>query len=294
MNCGKYGHNLKSCIESVTSCGIICFHINLPNYKIEKFLFNKFLSIEDFNYQNIHYIDKINFHDTKIKFLLIQRKHSFSYIEFLRGLYKETDEYKIKSLFSLMSKSEIQLIKDNDFQTLWFNLWQKNKSKTFIKEMNTSMKKFNYLKSKNLIDYESEYDTPEWGFPKGRRNKYENNLDCANREFKEETNMTNYNLFERIGIMEEKFTGTNNINYRQIYYLASIETEYLVDMEDNYEIGNIGWYNIDDALKLIRPYDKTKLNMLNQLYFFLSILQKKIIENSSLRFKLSAKTSNAV
>lgn len=276
MNCGKYGHNFKSCKEPIISCGIICFNISLPNYKINKFLFNKFLNIEDFNYQNIHYIDKINFHDNKIKFLLIQRKHSFSYIEFLRGLYKETDEPKIKSLFNLMSKSEVQLIKDNDFQTLWFNLWKKNKSKTFIKEMNSSMKKFNNLKDNNLLKYESDYDDPEWGFPKGRRDKYENNLNCANREFKEETNIINYNLFERIETLEENFVGTNNISYKQIYYLAGIECEKLVDIGDNFEIGNIGWYTIDDALKLIRPYDTTKINMLNQLYFFLSILKNKI------------------
>ena len=276
MNCGKYGHNFKTCKEPIISCGIICFNISLPNYKIDKFLFNKFLNIEDFNYQNIHYIDKINFHNNKIKFLLIQRKHSFSYIEFLRGLYKETDEPKIKSLFNLMSKSEVQLIKDNDFQTLWFNLWKKNKSKTFIKEMNSSMKKFNNLKNNNLLKYESEYDDPEWGFPKGRRDKYENNLNCANREFKEETNIINYNLFERIETLEENFVGTNDISYKQIYYLAGIEYEKLVDIGDNFEIGNIGWYTIDDALKLIRPYDTTKINMLNQLYFFLSILKNKI------------------
>ena len=276
MNCGKYGHNFKTCKDPITSCGIICFHMNLPNYKIEKFLFNKFLNIEDFNYQNIHYIDKINFHDNKIKFLLIQRKHSFSYIEFIRGLYKENDELKIKNLFSLMSKHEIELIKNNDFNTLWFNLWEKNKSKTFLKEMNSSMKKFNNLKNNNLLNYESDYDTPEWGFPKGRRDKYENNLNCAQREFKEETNIINYNLFERIDTIEEIFVGTNNVSYKQIYYLAGIENKNLISVEDNYEIGDIGWYTIDDALKLIRTYDTTKINMLNQLYFFLSILKNKI------------------
>jgi 8-oxo-dGTP pyrophosphatase MutT (NUDIX family) len=276
MNCGKYGHNFKTCKDPITSCGIICFHMNLPNYKIEKFLFNKFLNIEDFNYQNIHYIDKINFHDNKIKFLLIQRKHSFSYIEFIRGLYKENDESKIKSLFSLMSKHEIELIKNNDFNTLWFNLWEKNKSKTFLKEMNSSMKKFNNLKNNNLLNYESDYDTPEWGFPKGRRDKYENNLNCAQREFREETNIINYNLFERIDTIEEIFVGTNNVSYKQIYYLAGIENKNLISVEDNYEIGDIGWYTIDDALKLIRTYDTTKINMLNQLYFFLSILKNKI------------------
>ena len=142
--------------------------------------------------------------------------------------------------------------------------------------MNSSMKKFNNLKDNNLLKYESDYDDPEWGFPKGRRDKYENNLNCANREFKEETNIINYNLFERIETLEENFVGTNNISYKQIYYLAGIECEKLVDIGDNFEIGNIGWYTIDDALKLIRPYDTTKINMLNQLYFFLSILKNKI------------------
>ena len=28
---------------------------------------------------------------------------------------------------------------------------------------------------------------PEWGFPKGRRNYQENDIDCATREWEEET-----------------------------------------------------------------------------------------------------------
>ena len=31
------------------------------------------------------------------------------------------------------------------------------------------------------------WDTPEWGFPKGRRNYQENDLTCGLREFEEET-----------------------------------------------------------------------------------------------------------
>ena len=31
------------------------------------------------------------------------------------------------------------------------------------------------------------YESPEWGFPKGRRNMHESDLDCAKREFEEET-----------------------------------------------------------------------------------------------------------
>jgi 8-oxo-dGTP pyrophosphatase MutT (NUDIX family) len=287
MNCGKSGHNAKICIEPITSCGIICFKVNnLPINKIEKFLFNKYINVEDFNYENLHYINKINFHSKNIKFLMIQRKNSLSYIEFLRGKYNENDINKIINMFELMTKSEIEYIKHNNFETLWNNLWNDTaKSKTFLKEMNISKYKFNYLITNNIIDdLESKYNSPEWGFPKGRRNKYENNNDCANREFIEETNLENYIQFNRINPIEETFLGTNNINYKHIYYLGSSENENEEEIKnkimiDNYEIGNIGWFTIDEILKLLRPYNTSKINIIHQIYFFIFILNDKISNN---------------
>jgi len=279
MNCGKSGHNTKICSEPITSCGIICFKVNnLPIKKIEKFLFNKYINIEDYNYENLHYINKINFHSKNIKFLLIQRKNSLSYIEFLRGKYNENDLYKIENMFELMTKNEIELIKNNEFEVLWNNLWNDTaKSKTFLKEMNNSKYKFNYLKKNNLIDdLQSNYTSPEWGFPKGRRNKYENNNECANREFIEETNLNNYVQFNRINPIEEVFVGTNNINYKHIYYLGSSEEEETKLMYENYEIGNIGWFTIDEILELFRPYNTSKINIIHQIYFFIYILNDKI------------------
>jgi ADP-ribose pyrophosphatase YjhB (NUDIX family) len=279
MNCGKTGHSTKFCTEPITSCGIICFKINnLPLNKIDKFLFNKYINIEDYNYDNINYINKIDFHRQDIKFLLIQRKHSLSYIEFLRGQYDENNLIKIHNMFELMSKDEVEKIKTLDFDTLWENLWKKTaKSKIFMKEMNISKYKFNYLKKNKIIDnLESKYDNPEWGFPKGRRNKFENNNNCAKREFFEETNLTNYIHFDRLNPMEEVFTGTNNISYKHIYYFGASDEEYLSYSFDNYEIGNIGWFTIDQILNLLRPYNKSKINIINQLYFFLCVLIDKI------------------
>ncbi len=283
MNCGKTGHFTKACIEPITSCGIICFKIdNISLTKIDKFLFNKYIDIEDYNYSNLNYYNKINFHRNDIKFLMIQRKHSFSYIEFLRGKYNETDETKLQSMFELMSKNEVADIKNNDFDYLWNKLWNKTaQSKSFIKECNISKNKFNNLKNNNLLNnLESKYENPEWGFPKGRRNKFENNSDCANREFIEETCLTNYTLFDRIKLMEETFTGTDLINYKHIYYIAGSEEKDLAFSSDNYEIGNIGWFTIDEILYLLRPYNKGKINIINQIYFFLSIMSDKIKSNN--------------
>jgi len=279
MNCGKSGHHTKNCIDPIISCGIICFKINnLQLKKIQKFLFNKYINIEDYNYHNINYINKINFNNKDIKFLLIQRKHSLSYIEFLRGRYNETDNNKIINLFELMSKKEVNDIKTNNFEILWDSLWNKTaRSKTYLKEMVQSKNKFIYLKNNKIIDnLESKYDNPEWGFPKGRRNKFENNVDCANREFIEETNLNNFTYFDRINPIEEIFQGTNKIDYKHIYYLASSEEKKLYYNIDNYEIGDIGWFTIDQILKLLRPYNESKINIINQIYFFLSVLNDKI------------------
>lgn len=279
INCGKNGHNNKICSEPIISCGIICFKIdNISVSKIEKFLFNKYINIEDYNYNHIDYYNKINFHRKDIKFLLIQRKHSLSYIEFIRGRYNENDILKINNMFELMSKNEINNIKNNEFQFLWNNLWLNTaKSKKYFKEMIVSNNKFNCLKKNNIIQKsESKYLEPEWEFPKGRRIKFENNNHCAHREFIEETNLLNYIQYDRIGTMEEIFNGTNNILYKHIYYIAGSDENKLTDKFDNYEVGNIGWFTIDQVLNLLRPYNKSKINLINQLYFFLTIIIDKI------------------
>ena len=250
-NCGKLGHNNKTCIEPITSCGIICINIKkISTQKFENFLYNKFIDIQDYNYKNLNSLNKIYKYKNDIKFLLIQRKHSLCYIEFIRGRYNEKKINNIKYLFSLMSKNEVTNIKNNEFQILWDNLWKKTAyNKNFIKELNNSKIKFNYCKKNNLFDnLITIYETPEWGFPKGRRNKYEKNLDCAIREFEEETNYKNYILYNRINYVEEIFKGTNNIDYKHVYYMAGSDDDMIENINDTYEIGNIGWYTYEETL----------------------------------------------
>jgi ADP-ribose pyrophosphatase YjhB (NUDIX family) len=216
---------------------------------------------------------------------MIERKHSLSYIEFIRGRYDETNIITLKKLCSYMSKKEVELIKTENFQNLWDNLWLKTAyNKSFLKEMNISKNKFTYLKENNLLnELITTYETPEWCFPKGRRNKYEKNLDCAIREFIEETNLKKFTVLDRINYVEEVFYGTNNILYKHIYWLSMADTTELEYNNDTYEVGSVGWYTIDEVLKLLRHYDVSKINLINQIYFFLSIvLEKTNIPNLSI------------
>ena len=181
-------------------------------------------------------------------------------------------------MFSLMSKKEVHDIKNNEFDILASRLWNISlTSKVFQKEINLSEKKFKYLKSNNIINnLESNYEETEWEFPKGKRNRYENNSECANREFIEETNIINYTQYTRINHLEEVFYGTNQIKYKHVYYIAGSDESVVSCSIDNYEILNVNWFTLDEIIKLLRNYNTSKINLINQLYFFISIIIKKI------------------
>jgi 8-oxo-dGTP pyrophosphatase MutT (NUDIX family) len=116
------------------------------------------------------------------------------------------------------------------------------------------------------------YDTPEWGFPKGRRDLYESDIKCAYRELEEETGIVEQDLFKIINVAPfiEQFYGSNNIHYRHTYYIANyIGTNVIHFDEKNNEmtreIGNITWKSLDEALVLLRPENVEKRGILVQL-----------------------------
>lgn len=294
LNCGKNGHQFKSCTEPIISYGLICFNISMElditNNIIENYLHNKFLDIEEFNYSNLNNINLIPSYYDKIKILMVRRQHSLNYIEFIRGKY-ENDMVKLKKMFELMTKTEINNIKEDNFDILWNNLWNETAShKIYMKEYNLSKNKFNELKKNNfnnLLDNMDNiiYDDAEWGFPKGRRNTNENNLDCAIREFCEETkiNMNNINVIPRINCMKEDIMGTNLKKYRNVYYMANSNMEVSVSSDNvqHNEIGDIGWFTIPEAIEKIRPYYKEKIKTIHQVYFFIINLINNITNSNT-------------
>lgn len=291
-NCGKYGHVFSLCKEPITSLGII-------NFKCEKFndlFINKYgefiknskdiiIPLNNKIYcpvtENNEYLHKFNIYSNTIKFLMIRRKNTLGYIEFIRGNYEISDTETLVNLFQQMIKEEIELIELNDFDTLWNKLWTTTSSyKIYENEYKNSKNKFYKLKDGdiqyNLYFYtkniEPDFPTPEWGFPKGRRNNYETNFNCAIREFCEESNFKkdDYTVLKKLHSLNEIFLGTNGIRYKHIYYISinNHDKDLCID-EKNQEIGDIGWFTYSDALKLIRPYHIQRIKILTQLYMFI-------------------------
>lgn len=226
--------------------------------------------------------DTINGLDEKqVEVLLIQRRDTLGYVEFMRGKYLVGNVDYIMSLFNQMTVSELERLEAYDFETLWNALWNNQISRQYRQEYEAALAKYNSLVAggedthgKTLEWYiehaNREWITPEWGFPKGRRGNRESEISCALREFTEETGLdeTQCNLVKNLLPIEENFLGGNRIQYRHRYYLAYCKqtTEVCIDISNtimNREIGDIGWFTFEKAMGLIRPYNIEKRQILS-------------------------------
>jgi 8-oxo-dGTP pyrophosphatase MutT (NUDIX family) len=115
----------------------------------------------------------------------------------------------------------------------------------------------------------SDWDEPEWGFPKGRRNPQENDYDCAVREFSEETGYSTNVLtnVRNIVPMEETFTGSNYNSYRHKYYLMNISYENSIAAHNfqKSEVSGMGWLPLSTCLEKIRPYNLEKIQVIKNI-----------------------------
>lgn len=265
-NCGGVGHVYARCNHPVTSYGIICYRLS-------------------YNRDERRLVPE---------YLMVQRKDSLSFVEFMRGKYDVQNlEYMMK-LFSNMIEEERQKIAALDFDELWKELWQDPVGKSFVREYNSSKEKFHLLQKgfylntekKGLILVNLEYlvqnTTPklqetEWGFPKGRRNfSNEDDHRCALREFKEETGMylQNIQFVRDLKPFEEIFTGSNKVRYKHVYYIAkynafpfrkSFDLSANVRKHQAKEIKAVQWFPYEEAQKKIREHNIERKELLKRV-----------------------------
>jgi 8-oxo-dGTP pyrophosphatase MutT (NUDIX family) len=268
-NCGGVGHVYKHCNHPITSYGVICFRLAY-NHKLRKIA---------------------------PQFLLVQRKDSLSYVEYIRGKYSYENRSYIMKLFENMTNDERMRITTSDFDILWKELWQITDCSTYQREYNDSRNKFNMLKhgyniktDDSHLFFDIQYvlnnttsvlDQTEWGFPKGRRNINEDDFTCAFREFSEETGimLEQISVFDHIKPFEEVFSGNNHVRYRHVYYLA-ISTHPKPASRVNprnkmqcKEVKDMKWLWYEEAQNLIRPYNVERKELFKRVN---QIIEKNI------------------
>jgi 8-oxo-dGTP pyrophosphatase MutT (NUDIX family) len=240
-NCGEKGHVFRGCKDPVLSCGLVVLDSS-----------------------------RIPADVGTVKVLMIRRKDSMSFAEFMRGKYDPTDTDYVGRLLSNMTVTEQRDIVNKSFDDLWRQLWGDDHTSN---EYLTSKEKFGSLDRAGMVStFASVYPEPEWGFPKGRRVRTETDLECALREFNEETNVPReaYVVLNNI-LLEETFTGLNGVQYRHVYFVALLTKPELVNLGQKMtymqkrEISGIGWKTLEECRNYVRPHHVERLHMIESL-----------------------------
>ena len=120
---------------------------------------------------------------------------------------------------------------------------------------------------------------PEWGFPKGRRIPRETDIQCSVREFCEETDIdkNDIHLLTNIEPIEEIFTGSDNILYKHIYYIAEVKKDINVvinpeNIHQKAEIGDIKWFTKNEVIQKLEKINTERINIFTSVANYIETL----------------------
>ena len=288
-NCSQQGHTSKHCPKPIVSYGVILFRIKGWNQA-----------------DSLIHGSPTGYDQTKhaLEFLLIQRRDSISFIEVMRGKYKISNHEYLIQLLNGMTAEERQRLLTEPFDTLWEGLWGPpvEVGHSYRYEREQARQKLELLRTgqpslQDLIARAGPaWSTPEWGFPKGRRDLRESEFACAMREMWEETNIQEKDVCVIRGLdpLEEEFKGSNDITYLHKYYITYVpdgraeQTFQQCSLENTHirrEIGDIRWCRLEDAVGLIRDTNEEKRKVLLRAAHLLSIYSPLVLGTSTSKWR---------
>ena len=250
-NCGKQGHSFHQCKMPITSNGVIAYRI-LPI-------------------------------TNEIQYLMIRRKDTLGYIDFMRGKFPVFQKQYIMNMLLQMTIDERNRLRQRTIQnkddTTIKDIYLKDKIQLLMNGITVtngsgsgsgSSSRYDMLSLLDEADTLAVWTEPEWGFPKGRRNTQEKDYDCALREFSEETgyNTSVLNNIRNIVPFEEIFIGSNYKAYRHKYYLMNMLYHHSLSFKtyQKSEVSGMEWKNFTDCMNTIRSYNLEKKQMLQNVY----------------------------
>ena len=251
----------RNCLSPVTSYGIIA--VRYPDHAHQRALFSPMTTLPSF-------LSPVS---PSFQFLFIRRKDSLSFIEFIRGKFSYQDEAYIGKLLENMTQEEQHRLLHSRFDEIWHHIWGESSSvKSHRNNYEMAEKRFTMLAPHlpRLVEqHPSPWMEPEWGFPKGRRNPHESDMNCAIREFQEETGLkrNEFFLLQNTQSISETFFGSNHVHYCHKYYLAICPPRTNVSLQEQHphmfrEIGDIRWFTLEEAMAKIRPDNVEKREIL--------------------------------
>ena len=194
--------------------------------------------------------------------LMIKKRHTYAFIEFVRGVYDPYKDYDLEYMFGAMTITEKSLIQTRDFNTIWsycngesirgcdrsvYNRASKKHTTLVEREGNVLLRLLSNTPNATLL----------WEIPKGRPNKKEAPLASAVREFEEETGLDkeSYRILFDENTIEYSFVDCG-VKYKYIYYLAVMSS----GIDPKYDYGNEHMLREVSDLKFMTSVATQELN----------------------------------
>ena len=170
-------------------------------------------------------------------YLAVRQKHSYGFSQLLSGHYRRG---QLPDIVSACLPEELTNVKPEQF----FN----------------SEARERYYANVDMINPDRAQGKVVWGFPKGRRQSAaEQDLDAAQREFREETGLDYPHDATVVNVTVERIYDLNK-QYIIKYWLVTVPTELPLPAEvDCPEIAECKWMSYPDLRKVLSP---TRLSLL--------------------------------
>jgi 8-oxo-dGTP pyrophosphatase MutT (NUDIX family) len=210
--------------------------------------------------------------DDPYEILLVQKRVTYAFFDLIMGKYNARALSRIRFLIKNTTGEEQSELITKNFEILW---WRATRTK---KETNNTfylMKESKFMNTftkihdiENLIS-QSSCILQQWEIPKGKHNsKRETDINCAVREFEEETNISPdlYQIiFDPISYSFQENNCTYNIKYypAKCYNLPQLERINPNKKCQIFEIVDIRWMNIN----MVRVLGNNRLTKLVKRIF---------------------------
>jgi len=164
---------------------------------------------------------RFNLEKKKMEILMIKKRYTFYFVEFILGHYFVNDATRLLYLFNRMSAEEKSELESLNFSRMWYRVWLKDFSdptqyqskeyQNFCRCNNKFERSFlrdHGKRLKSLLNASTNQDSM-WEIPKGRKNNpQEPDLNCAQRETFEEVgiDVNNYTMLPELKTFNIEYT----------------------------------------------------------------------------------------
>jgi 8-oxo-dGTP pyrophosphatase MutT (NUDIX family) len=208
-----------------------------------------------------------------VKVLLIRRKDSIGIIDFIQGKYNNME--MLDSLLGQMTKAELSMISSASFEDIWKHIWQHHPYKLRMLGSETDEIKMRFENKSLWLPkvysiLERGWDEPEWGFPKGGKNRNETRQQAALREFIEETGYSQDDVEEIKDIEFKETIHDCGKTFETRYYPVQVNSKAVERKHQEKEVSQTRWVTLNEGKVLIRPYHKDRLRILKNVFSILA------------------------